>query len=84
MAGEAGDVAADYITARLTQKPNVIAVTKPFLKASFRADMESGDSKGSQNQKYAMASRNYKVSFKCVCSFVAITSLSSSVSHSIF
>jgi hypothetical protein len=67
MSGEAGDVAADYITARLTTKPNVIAVTKPFLKSSFRADMSSGDSKENQLKKYSMASRNYKVSFKFAC-----------------
>jgi hypothetical protein len=75
MAGEAGDVAADYITARLTNKPNVIAVTKPFLKSSLRADMLITDSSNDQKKKYDAASRNYKVSFKVVCSFVAITSL---------
>jgi hypothetical protein len=75
MAGEAGDIAADYITARLTRNPNVIAVTKPFLTSSFRADMEATDNKGDQTKKYNAASRNFKVSFKFVCSLVTITSL---------
>ena len=76
MLGEASDIAADYISARLTKMPNVIAVTKPCLNASFRADMIHSDTKKEQMKKYGAVSRNYKVSFKFVGSFVAIFSSS--------
>ena len=69
LSAEKADIDLGLVSLRHTTMKNVLAITTPWLPASFRAQLDEGDSQADFNVKLKLAVRNFRVSTSfLVCS----------------
>ena len=59
VAAERYDIDCGLINLRRTTKPNVLALTRPFLDASWRIDLEKKDKNADRTKKLKLVARNF-------------------------